>query len=556
MNKKIFLILLTILILFAPGCASTQPKGRQVKMGMTLEELKNLKKGDYLQVPGGYYKVLTAGKTELTLSDIFQKGEKARGKMKVFYEEAIARLSLDKAMAVNLFSDDGVMPEYKSMEQLQREFVDLRFGLFVHFGIRTYKGAWGAKNLPIKLFNPVKLDCGQWADAAKAAGMTFGVLTCKHHDGFALWDSSVSDFDVASIPWRNGKGDVVREFVDAFRSRGLIAGLYYSVWDNTEGIGNGEITGRDIDYVKQELKELLTNYGPVNVLIVDGWSWKMGHRKMPYGEIREYIRSLQPQCLVIDHTHLQNHYNNDIFVFEEPKGVFSPPGNKLAAAQDQKIIEGNGWFWGEQTIKDIPMSLKDIVEGHLIPLEKAYTTFILNCPPNRDGLLDDHIVKRLRQVGKAWKPDETRKRLPKQPPFNVHPITPQSATAASGEADKAVDGQNDAHYYSVWESDKSLPQSITVDFGKKYDNVNILCYVPKYVTTAKPTSQGAITSYKVYTSTDGKKFTKVKEGKWPANSKMKTAVFDPVKARYIRLEALEAKGGFAAATEITAGTAE
>ena len=209
--------------------------------------------------------------------------------MKVFYGGAVARVSLDEAMAINWLSSDGVIPEYKDFEQLQREFVDLRFGMFIHFGIRTYKGAWSAKNLPIEMFNPTELDCGQWADAAKAAGMTFGVLTCKHHDGFSLWDTSMNDFDVASIPWRNGKGDVVREFVDAFRSRGLIAGLYYSVWDNTEGVGNGKVTRKDIDYVKQELKELLTNYGPINVMIVDGYSWKMGHKEIPYGEIREYV---------------------------------------------------------------------------------------------------------------------------------------------------------------------------------------------------------------------------------------------------------------------------
>ena len=65
--------------------------------------------------------------------------------------------------------------------------------------------------------------------------MTFGVLTTRHHDGFALWNSQVSTFDVGSIPWQNGQGDVVRAYVDAFRSHGLLPGLYYSVWDSTEG---------------------------------------------------------------------------------------------------------------------------------------------------------------------------------------------------------------------------------------------------------------------------------------------------------------------------------
>jgi alpha-L-fucosidase len=441
----------------------------------------------------------------------------------------------------------------KSLEELQRDFVDLRFGMFIHFGILTYTGTWAQKNLDITKFNPEKLNPEQWADAAKSAGMTFGVLTTKHHDGFALWQTETSDFSVKSISWRNGKGDVVREYVDAFRGKGLLPGLYYSIWDNTKGIGNKPITRDDIDYVKAQLKELLTNYGPIPVLVLDGWSWKMGHKAMPYAEIRAYIKSLQPDCLIIDHTHLQCQWDNDIFVFEEPKGVFAPEGNKLAAAQDNKIINGNDWFWGEQTAKEEPMSLDDIVNRHLKPLEERYTVFILNCPPNRQGLLDGNIVNRLAEVGKAWKPDVKRKPLPKQPAQNELPITPESAEATSGNAAFAIDGINDAGYYTVWESDKNLPQSITLDLGQVYPDIGILCYVPKYIVNATPTSDGAITSYVVYVSEDGSKFIKAASGKWAADSSMKTATFGPIAGRYVRLEALTANNGFAAATEITVG---
>src|SRR5215475_12236055 len=103
----------------------------------------------------------------------------------------------------------------KPLEQLQREFVDLRFGMFLHFGILTYTGSWSKPNLNIELFNPTRLDPGQWADAAVSAKMKYAVLTTRHHDGFALWPSKASDFNVGHIPWRDGKGDVVREFVDA-----------------------------------------------------------------------------------------------------------------------------------------------------------------------------------------------------------------------------------------------------------------------------------------------------------------------------------------------------
>ena len=137
--------------------------------------------------------------------------------------------------------DSGV-PQATPLEDLQRRFVDLRFGMFLHFGILTYTGAWAQPNLDITMFNPTQLDPNQWADAAVSAGMKFGVLTTHHHDGFALWDSQASTFDVGSIPWMGGKGDVVRAYVDAFREHGLLPGLYYSVWDSTHPGGGPSST--------------------------------------------------------------------------------------------------------------------------------------------------------------------------------------------------------------------------------------------------------------------------------------------------------------------------
>ena len=93
--------------------------------------------------------------------------------------------------------------------------------MFIHFGILTYTGTWSQANLPINMFNPVNLNAGQWADAAVGAKMKYGVLTTRHHDGFALWPSAVGNFSVRNIPWRSGQGDVVQEFVDAFRARDL-----------------------------------------------------------------------------------------------------------------------------------------------------------------------------------------------------------------------------------------------------------------------------------------------------------------------------------------------
>lgn len=441
----------------------------------------------------------------------------------------------------------------RPLEQVQREYIDLRFGMFIHFGILTYTGSWSQANLPIQMFNPTNLNPAQWADAAVAAKMKYAVLTAKHHDGFALWNTSVSTFDVGNIAWRDGQGDVVRDYVDAFRAKGLLPGLYYSVWDNTQGIGNGPITRAQIDYVKRQLTELLTNYGPIPIIVFDGWSWKMGHRAVPYQEIRELVKSLQPNCLMLDHTHLMSPWNADVAAIEEPKGAFVPADNTFPATQGQKInaTGGNDWFWAPDL--GSLMSVSDIVAGHLALLEPRYTNFLLNCPPNRDGLMPAELVSRLSEVGRAWSPNTARAPLPAQGPQNERPYTPAGATSTSGTAANAIDGQNDWGYYTVWESSGALPQSITIDLGARRPDVGILTYVPRYVANQGPQLDGAVTAYRILVSTDGTTFDVVGSGSWPLNGKMKVATFGPVAASHVRFEATEAMGGKAAATEITVG---
>jgi len=262
------------------------------------------------------------------------------------------------------------------LEDLQRSFVDLRFGMFLHFGILTYTGSWAQPGLDITMFNPTQLDPNQWADAAVSAGMKFGVLTTRHHDGFALWDSQVSDYDVGSIPWMDGKGDVVRAYVDAFRAHGLLPGLYYSIWDSQKAVGgtttsdSTPVTPEQLDYVKAQLTELLTNYGDIPLLIFDGWAWKMGHRQVPYDQIRALVKSLQPNCLMLDNSHLMSPWENDLAGVEEAQGnAFVPADNTFPAVQMQKInmTGGNDWFWAPD-VGNL-MTVQTVVDIHLKQIE-------------------------------------------------------------------------------------------------------------------------------------------------------------------------------------------
>jgi alpha-L-fucosidase len=369
-----------------------------------------------------------------------------------------------------------------------------------------------------------------------------------------LWNSQYTKNSVASSPWKNGQGDVVKEFVNACRAYGLYPCLYYSIWDNTEGVGNHPVTIADMQFIKGQITELLTNYGDIKLFFIDGWSWKMGHKSVPYDEIRALVKKLQPGCLLVDNTHLECLYENDMIHIEASTSVL-PADNTLPALQSMLINKNSGddWFWDPRVPAATLMSVDEIVKNNLKYLEPRWCTFILNCPPNRDGKLDTNIVNRLNEVGKAWNPDTTRPLLPKQDPFIENPVVPASASATSGNAGNAIDGLNDSYTYSVWETSAALPQSITIDLGKVYNDISMLSYVPAYKPIIIPLTNGSVQSYKIYKSIDSVNFTEIAGGDWNGDTKMKIVTFAPANARYIKFEALKAVGGFAAATEFEIG---
>ena len=172
--------------------------------------------------------------------------------------------------------------------------------LFVHFGINTFTDReWGDGREDPALFAPSNLDARQWARAAKAGGFRAMVLTAKHHDGFCLWPSRTTSHTVARSPWRNGTGDVVREFVDACRAEQLRPGLYLSPWDrNNPAYGDSP---RYNDLYCEQLTELLTQYGPLAEVWFDG-----ANGEGPNGKKQEYdwprvwalVRKHQPEAVI------------------------------------------------------------------------------------------------------------------------------------------------------------------------------------------------------------------------------------------------------------------
>jgi alpha-L-fucosidase len=443
----------------------------------------------------------------------------------------------------------------------QRRFVDWRFGMFLHFNMGTFHDAeWVDPDQDPASFAPENLDCGQWADAAAAAGMRFAVLTAKHHDGFCLWPSRYTSYSVESSPL---KRDVVREYMHAFRARGITPCLYFSIWDRTNGVGpkgfddRPPITRANIEFVKNQLTELLTRYGPVPVLILDGWAWHwaFGHQSIPFGEIRAHVAALQPGCLVLDLNGLTVPWHSELLFVEEPKGnVFCPPGNTYAASQGQ-TISPSGWFWHPSTPGNV-LTAEQIVAEHLNRLEARYCTFILNCPPNTSGLLDGSVVDVLRKVGATWRPDRTRPPLPAQPDVLRFPLTPVSSTAPA-----AVDGHSD--YGWNGQADQTLATldpSITLDLGRAFTGIDTFTYLPRQDTETpysfeRFVTEGNVTEYRVSISLDGTSFRPVATGRWAPDHALKQARFrTPVTARHLRLEALASVGDApATASEIGCG---
>src|ERR1044072_4472035 len=151
----------------------------------------------------------------------------------------------------------------------QREWQRDELALFLHFGVNTFTNReWGDGTESPSIFNPAALDARQWARTARAAGFRAMILTAKHHDGFCLWPTKTTQHSVAASPFRGGRGDVVREFVDACRAEGLRAGLYLSPWDRNHPAYGDSPRYNDV-YVAQ-LTELLTQYGPIAEVWFDG----------------------------------------------------------------------------------------------------------------------------------------------------------------------------------------------------------------------------------------------------------------------------------------------
>ena len=302
----------------------------------------------------------------------------------------------------------------------QRRWLDLKLGMFLHFGINTFHDAeWSDGTLDPATFDPRELDAGQWLDATVTAGAGYVLLTAKHHDGFCLWPSRWTDYSIASSP---AGVDVVGEVVRACRERGVKLGLYYSLWDRHEPCYDHD-AGYAL-YMKRQLAELLTRYGEVVEIWFDG-GWKKGgvdwqdDRRWYWREIYEHIKSIQPDCLVANNGTTRRPgeiimWPCDLRLFEKSL----PPeddqkvyycgglGDYLPAESQYTLSKGGTgggqfadgkWFWhaDDATVQD-PQWVVDTLDA----CNARGGNLVINAGPDDRGLLRECDVACLREVGR------------------------------------------------------------------------------------------------------------------------------------------------------------
>nr|WP_287938690.1 alpha-L-fucosidase [Algoriphagus sp.] len=362
---------------------------------------------------------------------------------------------------------------------------ELQYYGFVHFNMNTFSDReWGFGDEKPEQFNPTALDARQWARIAKEAGMKGLIITAKHHDGFVLWPSKYTEHSVKNSPWRDGKGDLIQEFVDACREYGLKVGIYYSPWDrNHPDYGKPEY----ITYMRNQLTELLTNYGEIFEVWFDGANggtgWYGGaneERKVDkfsyydWPTTIELVRTLQPGAMLFSDAGPDVRWvgNEHGFAYETTwsnlmrDSVYAgmPDFDKWATGQEN----GTHWVPAESDVSIRPGWYYHAYEDHKVKtlpelMEIYYksigqnSSLLINFPVDTRGLIhekdEDAILKMAAKVKEDFAIN-----LAKEASFE--------ASADRGKGYKA-ENLNDGDFNTYWTiPDGQIQAYVEVDFGK------------------------------------------------------------------------------------------
>jgi alpha-L-fucosidase len=406
-------------------------------------------------------------------------------------------LALAEANVVGVPKPYGPTPSARQLRWHEMEF----YG-FLHFSLNTFTDKeWGYGDEPPSIFNPTDFSADQIVSTAAAAGMKGLILTCKHHDGFCLWPSKYTQHSVKNSPWRNGRGDVVKEIADACRKYRLKFGIYLSPWDrNHKDYGRREY----LTYFRNQLRELLTSYGPIFEIFLDGANGGDGY----YGGAREtrkidrdsyydwpttwnLVRTIQPNtCLFSDAGPDIRWVGNERGIAGDPcwstlnRNDFAPgradearlnrgdrPGSHWVPAECDVSIRP-GWFYHSNEDGKVK-SAATLVDLYYSSVGRG-GSFLLNLAPDRRGRIPEPDVKSLR---------EFRRLLDATFAKNYAQDARLSAGNTRGNGDRrfsprnVIDGRRDTYWTS---DDRVTTPRLIVDLGweRTFNVVRVREYLP------------------------------------------------------------------------------
>lgn len=361
---------------------------------------------------------------------------------------------------------------------------DMEYYMFVHFTVNTFTDKeWGFGDENESVFNPSELDCRQWARVAKEAGMKGIIITAKHHDGFCLWPSQFTEHSVKNSPWKNKKGDVLKELRAACDEYGLKMGVYLSPWDrNNPSYGTPDY----LTYYRNQLHELLTLYGDIFEVWFDGANGGDGFyggaretRKIDnktyydWSDTHKIVRELQPAAVMFSDA------GPDIRWVGNESGMGSLtnwcllnkddmyPGGDFANILGEGHENGKYWVPAEVDVSIRPgwfyhQSQDSLVRSPLNLMELYYSSvgrnsnLLLNIPPDRRGLLHENDVRSL-MAFKELRDQEFKTDLAKG-----KDVEADSYRGRGFEAENVNDGKADTYWTTV---DSRHTGEIVIDLG-------------------------------------------------------------------------------------------
>ncbi|MBX7375766.1 alpha-L-fucosidase [Clostridium chauvoei] len=374
--------------------------------------------------------------------------------------------------------------------ELQLNYQKEELTSFIHFGMNTFTGSeWGNGKESPSLFNPTELDADQWIKTLYDVGFKKVILTAKHHDGFCLWPTKTTEHDVSNSPWKDGKGDVVKEVSKACEKYGLKFGLYLSPWDQNSkdyGEGNG---GDYNDFYVEQLTELLENYGEISEIWMDGAKGSNVVQEYDFERWFKLIKEKQPNCIIWSQVGPDARWiGNESGYAGEPcwstidiakmkeKEVPSYLNTGEENGPDWVVGESDvsirpGWFYHANQDNDVK-SLEKLMDIYFKSVGRN-SVLLLNIPPDKRGKFHENDVQRIKEFGDAIKGtfDENLALGSKILAENV------AGNNEKFSGDKVIDYNYDTYWAP---NNENKTGSLEIDLGeeKEFDIVSLQEYIP------------------------------------------------------------------------------